>query len=53
VGHQVGLRDMQRPDPAGLCGHVEYSALHLKNTGGAVEMCWGMELWGCCIPEIR
>lgn len=41
----MGLRGMRGPDPAGFHGHGEYSAVYHKDIGGAVEMCWGIELW--------
>lgn len=33
MGHQVGLRDLQGPDPAGFRGHGEYSAVYHKDMG--------------------
>ena len=38
VDHHMGLRDMQGSDLAVLCGNVEDSGLHAKDSEGAIEV---------------
>ena len=38
MDHHTGLRDMQGSDFAVLCGNVEDSGLHAKNSEGATEV---------------
>ena len=44
MAHQMGLRDMQGPDFAVLCGHVKDSGLRPKDSEGAIEVFRGM-MW--------
>lgn len=38
MDHHTGLRDMQGSDFAVLCGNVEDSGLHAKDSEGATEV---------------